>query len=160
MGIPHDFRQTNCSTGEMIFHVSFSDGFRGALVVTGNITVDMDFMRAGVEVSFETEASLDFITTVQFSEYPFLVCMQMDKTTFPVRYCEPASAQRRFERSLRVLLLNRLTVCSRCFQRLPDQVREPVIGGERRVAQEQEAARPWLRVPASPGELKHVQEGL
>lgn len=56
---------------------------RGALVVTGNVTVDMDFMRAGVEVSFETEASLDFITTVQFSEYPFLVCMQMDKATFP-----------------------------------------------------------------------------
>ncbi|KAF6733478.1 Microsomal triglyceride transfer protein large subunit [Oryzias melastigma] len=58
---------------------------RGALVVTGNVTVDMDFLRAGVEVSFETEASLDFITTVQFSEYPFLVCMQMDKATFPVR---------------------------------------------------------------------------
>ncbi|XP_049899979.1 microsomal triglyceride transfer protein large subunit isoform X1 [Epinephelus moara] len=57
---------------------------RGAMVVTGNVTVDMDFMRAGVEVSFETEAALDFITTVQFSEYPFLVCMQMDKTTFPV----------------------------------------------------------------------------
>uniref|UniRef100_A0A672Y4W7 Vitellogenin domain-containing protein n=1 Tax=Sphaeramia orbicularis TaxID=375764 RepID=A0A672Y4W7_9TELE len=57
---------------------------RGALVVTGNVTVDMDFMRAGVEVSFETEAALDFITTVQFSEYPFLVCMQMDKATFPV----------------------------------------------------------------------------
>uniref|UniRef100_A0A3Q4AW76 Vitellogenin domain-containing protein n=1 Tax=Mola mola TaxID=94237 RepID=A0A3Q4AW76_MOLML len=57
---------------------------RGALVVTGNVTVEMDFMRAGVEVSFETEASLDFITTVQFSEYPFLVCMQMDKATFPV----------------------------------------------------------------------------
>nr|XP_020457815.1 microsomal triglyceride transfer protein large subunit isoform X1 [Monopterus albus] len=57
---------------------------RGALVVTGNVTVDMDFMRVGVEVSFETEASLDFITTVQFSEYPFLVCMQMDKTTFPI----------------------------------------------------------------------------
>lgn len=61
-------------------------GFRGALVVTGNVTVDMDFMRVGVEVSYETEASLDFITTVQFSEYPFLVCMQMDKTTFPFRY--------------------------------------------------------------------------
>ncbi|RVE76224.1 hypothetical protein OJAV_G00006370 [Oryzias javanicus] len=58
---------------------------RGALVVTGNVTVDMDFLRAGVEVSFETEASLDFITTVQFSEYPFLVCMQMDKATFLVR---------------------------------------------------------------------------
>lgn len=54
-------------------------------MVTGNVTVDMDFMRAGVEVSFETEASLDFITTVQFSEYPFLVCMQMDKATFPFR---------------------------------------------------------------------------
>ncbi|CAK6958478.1 microsomal triglyceride transfer protein large subunit [Scomber scombrus] len=57
---------------------------RGALVVTGNVTVDLDFMKTGVEVSFETEASLDFITTVQFSEYPFLVCIQMDKTTFPV----------------------------------------------------------------------------
>ncbi|XP_058495776.1 microsomal triglyceride transfer protein large subunit [Solea solea] len=56
---------------------------RGALVVTGNVTVDMDFMRAGVEVSFETEVGLDFVTTVQFSDYPFLVCMQMDKTTFP-----------------------------------------------------------------------------
>ncbi|XP_077380319.1 microsomal triglyceride transfer protein large subunit [Festucalex cinctus] len=57
---------------------------RGALVVSGNVTVDMDFMSAGLEVSFGTEASLDFITTVQFSEYPFLVCMQMDKSTFPV----------------------------------------------------------------------------
>ena len=60
---------------------------RGALVTAGNVTVDMDFLRAGVEVSFETEASLDFVTTVQFSEYPFLVCIQMDKATFPVRYC-------------------------------------------------------------------------
>ncbi|XP_047435504.1 microsomal triglyceride transfer protein large subunit [Mugil cephalus] len=58
---------------------------RGALAFTGNVTVDMDFLRAGVEVSFETEASLDFITTVQFSEYPFLICIQMDKSTFPVR---------------------------------------------------------------------------
>ncbi|XP_012987560.1 microsomal triglyceride transfer protein large subunit [Esox lucius] len=56
---------------------------RGAMVVTGNVTVDMDFVRTGMEVSFEMEASLDFITTVQFSEYPFLVCMQMDKVTFP-----------------------------------------------------------------------------
>lgn len=65
-------------------------------MVTGNVTVDMDFMRAGVEVSFETEASLDFITTVQFSEYPFLVCMQMDKATFPVRYCEILPVKKRF----------------------------------------------------------------
>lgn len=60
--------------------------FRGALVVSGNVTVDLDFLKAGVEVSFETEASLDFITTVQFSEYPFLVCIQMEKATFPMRY--------------------------------------------------------------------------
>uniref|UniRef100_A0A3P8V2H0 Microsomal triglyceride transfer protein n=1 Tax=Cynoglossus semilaevis TaxID=244447 RepID=A0A3P8V2H0_CYNSE len=59
---------------------------RGALVVMGNVTVDTDFMKTGVEVSFETEASLDFVTTVQFSEYPFLVCIQMDKATFPYRY--------------------------------------------------------------------------
>ncbi|XP_062864917.1 microsomal triglyceride transfer protein large subunit [Trichomycterus rosablanca] len=58
---------------------------RGSLVVVGNVTVDTDFLSAGLEVSFETEAALDFITTVQFSEYPFLVCMQMDKTTFPFR---------------------------------------------------------------------------
>lgn len=64
-----------------IFHVFH----RGALVVVGNVTVDADFLSVGMEVSFETEAALDFITTVQFSEYPFLVCMQMDKTTFPLR---------------------------------------------------------------------------
>ncbi|KAI5630478.1 microsomal triglyceride transfer protein large subunit precursor, partial [Silurus asotus] len=58
---------------------------RGALVVMGNVTVDADFLSVGMEVSFETEAALDFITTVQFSEYPFLVCMQMEKTTFPFR---------------------------------------------------------------------------
>uniref|UniRef100_A0AAY3ZXU2 Vitellogenin domain-containing protein n=1 Tax=Denticeps clupeoides TaxID=299321 RepID=A0AAY3ZXU2_9TELE len=58
---------------------------RGALVVTGNVTVDMDFASMGMEVSFETEAGLDFITTVQFSEYPFLVCIQMEKATFPFR---------------------------------------------------------------------------
>ncbi|KAF7666264.1 hypothetical protein LDENG_00112680 [Lucifuga dentata] len=57
---------------------------RGALVVTGNVAVELDSLSAGMEVSFETEAALDFITTVQFSEYPFLVCMQMDKTTFPI----------------------------------------------------------------------------
>ncbi|XP_072525977.1 microsomal triglyceride transfer protein large subunit [Salminus brasiliensis] len=58
---------------------------RGALVVVGNVTVDADFLSVGLEVSFDMEAALDFITTVQFSNYPFLVCMQMDKTTFPFR---------------------------------------------------------------------------
>ncbi|XP_063075559.1 microsomal triglyceride transfer protein large subunit [Engraulis encrasicolus] len=58
---------------------------RGALVVAGIVTVDADFASTGMEVSFETEAALDFITTVQFSDYPFVVCMQMEKTTFPFR---------------------------------------------------------------------------
>lgn len=69
----------------MVFIWNFSALHRGALAVVGNVTVDADFLSVGMEVSFETEAALDFITTVQFSEYPFLVCMQMDKTTFPFR---------------------------------------------------------------------------
>lgn len=84
------------SVDHILIGFSITCCFRGALVVTGNITVDMDFMRAGVEVSFETEASLDFITTVQFSEYPFLVCIQMDKTTFPIRYCNNFPVMTRF----------------------------------------------------------------
>lgn len=53
--------------------------------MSANVTVDLEFARAGMEVGFESEASLDFVTTVQFSEYPFLVCLQMDKATFPFR---------------------------------------------------------------------------
>ena len=138
--------------------------FRGALVVTGNVTVDMDFMRAGVEVSFETEASLDFITTVQFSEYPFLVCMQMDKATFPFRYYKILPQKRKDFNAIWCFIVksaytkpNPLIVC---FQWAPDQVWEFVIGEERRVTQEQETARPRFWVPSSPGELKHVQEGF
>ncbi len=145
---------------------SLAYGFRGALVVTGNVTVDMDFMRTGVEVSFETEASLDFITTVQFSEYPFLVCMQMDKTTFPVRYCETLPVKERFQCSLVFywwisFYKTQLSLFLMfCFQWIPDQVWELVIREERRVTQEQEAAPPWLWIPSSSGELKHVQEGF
>ncbi|XP_029453118.1 microsomal triglyceride transfer protein large subunit [Rhinatrema bivittatum] len=58
---------------------------RGALVVAGNITVDSLFVKAGMETRLESEATLDFISTAQFSEYPFLVCMQMDKDKFPFR---------------------------------------------------------------------------
>ncbi|XP_067850607.1 microsomal triglyceride transfer protein large subunit [Heptranchias perlo] len=58
---------------------------RGAMVVVGNITVDSLFVKSGVEVSVESEALLDFISTVKFSEYPFLVCMQMVKDQFPFR---------------------------------------------------------------------------
>ncbi|XP_026515642.1 microsomal triglyceride transfer protein large subunit [Terrapene carolina triunguis] len=58
---------------------------RGAMVVVGNIFVDSFFVKAGMETSFEREATLNFISTVQFSEYPFLVCMQMDKSESPFR---------------------------------------------------------------------------
>ncbi|XP_072351379.1 LOW QUALITY PROTEIN: microsomal triglyceride transfer protein large subunit-like [Scyliorhinus torazame] len=58
---------------------------RGAMVVVGNITVDLLFIQSGVEVSVEMEALLDFISSVKFSEYPFLVCMQMVKEQFPFR---------------------------------------------------------------------------
>ncbi|KAJ6668882.1 hypothetical protein lerEdw1_012368 [Lerista edwardsae] len=58
---------------------------RGALVVVGNIAVDSSFVKAGMETSSETEAALDFIFTVQFSQYPFLVCIQMDTCESPFR---------------------------------------------------------------------------
>ncbi|MEE6460602.1 hypothetical protein FKM82_001032 [Ascaphus truei] len=58
---------------------------RGAMVIAGNVTVDSVFVSAGMETRFETEASFDFLTTVKFSSYPFLVCMQMDKSAFPFR---------------------------------------------------------------------------
>ena len=83
---------------------------RGALVVTGNITVDMDFVRTGIEVSFETEASLDFITTVQFSNYPFLVCIQMDKTTFPFRYRKKAKSPPLLPRANEVIATSSVSV--------------------------------------------------
>ncbi|CAH2301274.1 microsomal triglyceride transfer large subunit [Pelobates cultripes] len=58
---------------------------RGAIVILGNVTVDSGFIDAGMGSRFETESSFDFISTVKFSSYPFLVCMQMDKGTFPFR---------------------------------------------------------------------------
>eukprot|EP00079_Xenopus_tropicalis_P010187 XP_002934813.1 PREDICTED: microsomal triglyceride transfer protein large subunit isoform X1 [Xenopus tropicalis] len=58
---------------------------RGAVVITGNITVDSGFVNAGMETRLESESSFDFVTTVKFSSYPFLVCMQMDKGAVPLR---------------------------------------------------------------------------
>lgn len=51
----------------------------------GNFVVDAMFVKAGLETTSEIEAMLDFVTTVKFSQYPFLVCMQMDKTESPFR---------------------------------------------------------------------------
>ncbi|KAM9678617.1 microsomal triglyceride transfer protein large subunit [Trichechus inunguis] len=61
---------------------------RVAMVVIGDITVDSSFVKAGLDISTETEAGLEFISTVQFSQYPFLVCMQMDKDGAPFRQFE------------------------------------------------------------------------
>ncbi|XP_072857985.2 microsomal triglyceride transfer protein large subunit isoform X1 [Pogona vitticeps] len=58
---------------------------RGAVAVVGNIVVDASFVKAGMETSSEIEATLDFVSTVQFSQYPFLVCIQMDKSESPFR---------------------------------------------------------------------------
>ncbi|XP_017536464.3 microsomal triglyceride transfer protein large subunit isoform X2 [Manis javanica] len=61
---------------------------RVSLVIVGDITVDSSFVKAGLEISAETEAGLEFISTVQFSQYPFLVCLQMDKDGIPFRQFE------------------------------------------------------------------------
>ncbi|XP_055484158.1 microsomal triglyceride transfer protein large subunit [Psammomys obesus] len=61
---------------------------RVAVVLTSDITVDSSFMKAGLESRAETEAGLEFISTVQFSQYPFLVCMQMDRAEAPFRQFE------------------------------------------------------------------------
>ncbi|XP_025279260.1 microsomal triglyceride transfer protein large subunit isoform X1 [Canis lupus baileyi] len=61
---------------------------RVALAIIGSMTVDSSFVKAGLEISAETETGLEFISTVQFSQYPFLVCMQMDKDGVPFRQFE------------------------------------------------------------------------
>uniref|UniRef100_A0A452G385 Microsomal triglyceride transfer protein large subunit n=1 Tax=Capra hircus TaxID=9925 RepID=A0A452G385_CAPHI len=61
---------------------------RVSVLITGDITVDSSFVKAGLEIGAETEAGLEFISTVQFSQYPFLVCLQMDKEDVPYRQFE------------------------------------------------------------------------
>ncbi|XP_060635161.2 microsomal triglyceride transfer protein large subunit [Anolis sagrei] len=58
---------------------------QGAAAIVGNIVVDASFVKAGMETSSEVEATLDVLTTVQFSQYPFLVCIRMDRTETPFR---------------------------------------------------------------------------
>ncbi|ELK23260.1 Microsomal triglyceride transfer protein large subunit [Myotis davidii] len=59
-----------------------------AVVIAGDITVDSSFVKAGLEISAETETSMEFVSTVQFSQYPFLVCLQMDRAEAPYRQFE------------------------------------------------------------------------
>ncbi|NXP52722.1 MTP protein, partial [Heliornis fulica] len=58
---------------------------RVAVFVAGNTEVDSFFVKTGMETTLEVETALDFISTVQFSQYPFLVCMQMDRVESPFR---------------------------------------------------------------------------
>nr|XP_009935284.1 PREDICTED: microsomal triglyceride transfer protein large subunit [Opisthocomus hoazin] len=58
---------------------------RVAMFLTGNTEVDSFFVKTGMETTLEVETTLDFISTVQFSQYPFLVCMQMDRVESPFR---------------------------------------------------------------------------
>ncbi|KAM9026687.1 microsomal triglyceride transfer protein large subunit [Ara ararauna] len=58
---------------------------RVAMFIAGNTEVDSFFVKTGIETTFEVETALDFISTVQFSQYPFLVCMQMDRVDSPSR---------------------------------------------------------------------------
>lgn len=55
------------------------------MFVSGNTEVDSFFIKTGMETTLEVETALDFISTVQFSQYPFLVCMQMDRVESPFR---------------------------------------------------------------------------
>lgn len=55
------------------------------MFIAGNTEVDSFFVKTGVETTFEVETTLDFISTVQFSQYPFLVCMQMNRVDSPFR---------------------------------------------------------------------------
>ncbi|KFU99804.1 Microsomal triglyceride transfer protein large subunit, partial [Pterocles gutturalis] len=58
---------------------------RVAMFVAGNSEVDSFFVKTGMENTLEVETTLDFISTVQFSQYPFLVCMQMERAESPFR---------------------------------------------------------------------------
>ncbi|NXI53834.1 MTP protein, partial [Chloroceryle aenea] len=58
---------------------------RVAMFIAGNTEVDSFFVKTGMETTMEVETALDFISTVQFSQYPFLVCMQMDRVESPFR---------------------------------------------------------------------------
>ncbi|XP_060102991.1 microsomal triglyceride transfer protein large subunit [Heteronotia binoei] len=58
---------------------------RGSFVVVGNIVVDSSFVKAGMETSYEIEATMNIISTVQFIQNPFIVCLEVDRTGAPFR---------------------------------------------------------------------------
>uniref|UniRef100_UPI00398F4630 microsomal triglyceride transfer protein large subunit-like n=1 Tax=Pristiophorus japonicus TaxID=55135 RepID=UPI00398F4630 len=58
---------------------------RGALVINSAIQVDTTFVQAGVNSNSEAAASLDFVSTVNFVDFPILICLQLLKEPFPYR---------------------------------------------------------------------------
>ncbi|CAN0437079.1 unnamed protein product [Lampetra planeri] len=58
---------------------------KGALMLSGVVSVALGHLQVNSELSAEAAAGMDFTTTVKFNSYPFLVCMQMEKDTFPFR---------------------------------------------------------------------------
>uniref|UniRef100_A0A8C4N200 Microsomal triglyceride transfer protein n=2 Tax=Eptatretus burgeri TaxID=7764 RepID=A0A8C4N200_EPTBU len=58
---------------------------KGAVVLSSVGSMVLGRLKVHSEHILSTEARLDFTTTVQFTSYPFLVCMQMEKDTFPFR---------------------------------------------------------------------------
>ncbi|XP_077156903.1 microsomal triglyceride transfer protein large subunit [Paroedura picta] len=70
-----------------LWYREFKTNVRGRLsfVAVGNIVTDSSFVRAGMETRLETEVKLDVNSTVQFSQNPFLVCLEVDRTGVPLR---------------------------------------------------------------------------
>ncbi|XP_078055789.1 microsomal triglyceride transfer protein large subunit-like [Mustelus asterias] len=58
---------------------------RGTLVINSAIKADSPFAQAGVNISSEAAAMLDFVSTVNFEDSPILICLQLLKKSFPYR---------------------------------------------------------------------------
>lgn len=58
---------------------------RGSLVVNSVIQTDTSFIKAGISTISEAEATLDFVSTVNFSNSPILICLQLKKEPFEYR---------------------------------------------------------------------------
>ncbi|XP_072881377.1 microsomal triglyceride transfer protein large subunit-like [Hemitrygon akajei] len=58
---------------------------RGALVINSIIRVDTTSLQIGVKNNYEATASLDFISSVEFIDYPIPVCLQLLNGPFKYR---------------------------------------------------------------------------
>uniref|UniRef100_A0A8C4RAH1 Microsomal triglyceride transfer protein large subunit n=1 Tax=Eptatretus burgeri TaxID=7764 RepID=A0A8C4RAH1_EPTBU len=58
---------------------------KGAVVVLATAAVVTENWKKGVEVTTDAEVQFDTTTTVHFSRSPYLICLQMERSTFPYR---------------------------------------------------------------------------